>query len=81
MVKAAQNKTSYIFFRIQETQLADTNSIDVEDCWDHSEFGHIAMQSVGRSGGILSLWDARSYNVAEISSLDISSSTGQKKAR
>ena len=54
------------FIGIQETQMANIDAINVEGCWDLSELGHTAMGSSGRSGGLLSLWDANLYEVEEV---------------
>lgn len=48
---------------IQETQLIDVNSINVDVCWDNGEFGHVATPASDRSGGLLSIWDSRIYQV------------------
>nr|KAJ0203968.1 hypothetical protein LSAT_V11C500292530 [Lactuca sativa] len=56
-----RNRSSFV--GIQETQLRNIEAIDVHGCWDSDEFGFSATQASGRSGGILSLWDANVYNV------------------
>ena len=59
-----QNRSSFI--GNQETQLVDINALNAEGCWDQTEFGHVAIQSSGRSGGLLHLWDTRLYNVEDV---------------
>lgn len=51
---------------IQEIQMNNVDRINVEGCWDHTEFGHVAVQSSGRSGGLLNLWDPNLFNVTKI---------------
>lgn len=59
-----KHRSSYL--GVQEIRLSDVNGIDVEGYWDHSEFGFVTTPSSGRSGGILSMWDACMYNVEEV---------------
>ena len=54
------------FLGIQETQLVDTEMINVEGCWDGTEFRHTTIQSTGRSGGLISIWDPSIFEVEEV---------------
>lgn len=51
---------------LQETQLCDSNNIDVDDFCDHNEFRHVGVQATRRSGGLLSIWDDKIYNITEV---------------
>lgn len=54
------------FIAIQETQILDAEHIDVVACWGSSEVDVSRINSYGRSGGLLNLWDARLFKSLEI---------------
>lgn len=54
------------FLGVQETQLSDENNIDVTGCWYNGDFGFAATPSTGRSGGLLSIWDTKLFQVEEV---------------
>lgn len=45
------------FIGIQETHVADPGNIDIKGCWGSSNFEFELVESQGRSGGLLSIWD------------------------
>lgn len=54
------------FLGLQETQLTNTDAIDVRGCWDSDEFWFSTIQSSGRLGVLLSIWDVNIFEVREI---------------
>nr|KAJ0217194.1 hypothetical protein LSAT_V11C300153710 [Lactuca sativa] len=46
--------------------MTNSEDIDVGGCWDSNNFGHATVDSTGRSGGILSIWDESLFNVMEV---------------
>ncbi|XP_023737696.1 uncharacterized protein LOC111885684 [Lactuca sativa] len=65
-VKRLKIQNIISFLGLQETQLMDTSAIDVAGCWDSDEFGFAVSPAVGRSGGLLSMWDSNTFNVVDI---------------
>lgn len=59
-----QHRASFV--GIQETQLVNVNDRDVAGCWGSIDFSYSAIQSQGRSGGLVSIWDSRIFKVSEI---------------
>lgn len=62
-VRRLSMKYRISFMGVQETQLSDENNIDVVGCWYNGEFGFAATPSTGRSGGLLSVWDSKLFQV------------------
>lgn len=56
-VRRLRKKHKLSFIAIQETQISDAEHIDVAACWGSNEFGVSRVNSVGRSDGLLNLWD------------------------
>lgn len=59
-----QNRVMYL--GLQETQLSNSEDIDVDGCWDSSEYGYATVHATGRSGGLMSIWDSNMFTVEEI---------------
>nr|KAJ0216306.1 hypothetical protein LSAT_V11C300135590 [Lactuca sativa] len=62
-VRRLSMKYRISFLGVQEMQLSDENNIDVAGCWYNGEFGFVATPSNGRSGGLLSVWDSKLFQV------------------
>lgn len=45
------------FIGVQETRVADSNSIDTSGCWGSSNYECDFVNPTGFSGGIMSIWD------------------------
>lgn len=45
------------FVGIQETQITNFERIDVNECWGSLDFDFEGVNSSGRSGGLLSIWN------------------------
>lgn len=60
-VRRLRKKHKLSFIAIQETQISDAEHIDVAACWGSNEFGVSRVNSVGRSDGLLNLWDRNFY--------------------
>lgn len=54
------------FLGVKETQLSDDSDIDVTRCQSNGEFGFVATPSTGRSGGLLSIWASKLFQVEEV---------------
>lgn len=65
-VKRLKVRNKISFLGLQETQLTNTDAIDVHGCWDSDDFGFSSIKSSGRSGGLLSIWDVNIFEVKEI---------------
>lgn len=61
-VQRLKHKHMFSFFGTQETHLLDFDSIDVKGCWGANEFGCDRVDAIGRSAGILNLWDSNIFN-------------------
>lgn len=49
------------FIGLQETKLRMTNVATVRNIWGNDNFGFAKVDTIGRSGGILSIWDANTF--------------------
>lgn len=54
------------FIGIQETWMDDYQKIDVKSCWDSTEFDSEGVNAVGRSGGLLCIWNNRLFKKDEV---------------
>lgn len=45
------------FMGIQETQITEFERIDIQGCWGSQDFDYEGVNSTGRSGGLLSIWN------------------------
>lgn len=65
-VKRLKMSLKINFIRIQETWLDDYLNIDVRGCWDSSDFDSEGVNAVGRSGGLLCIWNNRLFKKEEV---------------
>ncbi|KAD2394140.1 hypothetical protein E3N88_41117 [Mikania micrantha] len=56
-------------------QFTDASAIQEKKCWDNSDFEFEVMESSGRSGGLLSLWDPTLFRKSSIDSMDLIAET------
>lgn len=61
-----KNRHKILFFGIQQTQMSNAEEINVAGCWGSNEFEHDGVNAVGRSGGLLSIWDKKLFSVFDI---------------
>ena len=54
------------FIGLQETQLTDFSRIDVNGCWDSKDLEIKGVNSHGRSGGLVSIWNTQVFQKSEI---------------
>lgn len=54
-VRRLKNKHQISFLRVQETQLVDSDNIDVVGCWGDPDHGCDMANATGRSGGLLNI--------------------------
>lgn len=65
-IRRLKRKHKVSFMAIQETQQSDAEQIDARACWGDTEFGVNHTNSIGRSGGLLNLWDSKSFTSTEV---------------
>lgn len=58
----AQNKIN--FLSVQETQFMDSSKIPIQGLWGKRGFQSESVNSNGRSGGLLCVWDPKIFNYA-----------------
>lgn len=54
------------FIGIQETQLNDYTDINVNGCWDSSDYDFEGVNATGRSGGLLSIWNTNCFQKSKV---------------
>lgn len=54
------------FVGIQETWMCDFNKINVQGCWELDEFEYEGVDSNGRSGGLLCVWNPCLFQQTEV---------------
>lgn len=54
------------FVGLQETQISDHTNIDINGCWGSNNFDYVAVDSSGRSGGLISMWDSSCFQKLEV---------------
>lgn len=64
-VRRLKEKNKASFVGIQETQISDSQCLNIRGCWGRGNFNSEAIHSSGRSGGILSIWDPNVFKVKE----------------
>ncbi|XP_023733607.1 uncharacterized protein LOC111881445 [Lactuca sativa] len=47
-------------------QMLDFSNIDVNGCWDSNNFDYAGVDSTGRSGGLISIWDTTCFQKSEV---------------
>ncbi|GKD89234.1 hypothetical protein Tco_1364741 [Tanacetum coccineum] len=57
-VKELNYKHRINFLALQETKMDCISHMDVKSLWGNSNFGFVASDSLGNSGGILCIWEA-----------------------
>ncbi|XP_071699700.1 uncharacterized protein [Rutidosis leptorrhynchoides] len=57
------NKEKPTIFGLQETKCGQTSDNTIESFWGNSDFKFIQKDSVGASGGILTIWDTNIFSV------------------
>ncbi|CAI9266190.1 unnamed protein product [Lactuca saligna] len=66
-VRRLKNQHHISYIGPQETQLLDSDDIDVAGCWGLTTgFDFATIHATGRSGGILSIWDNNLYRVDQV---------------
>lgn len=53
------------FVGLQETQISNFSKINVKGCWDSNKYDFDGVESNGRSGGLISIWDTRCFQKLE----------------
>ena len=56
-IKELKLKHHIDFVGIQETHQVVASSIDIDGCWGNTQYDWEAVDSIGKSGGILCIWD------------------------
>ncbi|XP_022031449.1 uncharacterized protein LOC110932421 [Helianthus annuus] len=56
-IKELKRKNNINFIAIQETQFTDSSKLKVNTFWDNSNFESESVAAMGRSGGLLNIWD------------------------
>ncbi|KAI3751226.1 hypothetical protein L2E82_22274 [Cichorium intybus] len=51
---------------IQETQLTDWGKIDVQGCWGTLDYDYVGVNSDGKSGGLVSIWNKTCFQKSEV---------------
>ena len=65
-VRRLKIKHRAIFVGLQETQIIDHRRIRVKECWDSDHLDFEGVDSAGRSGGLISIWDTRYFMKTEV---------------
>ncbi|XP_023765937.1 uncharacterized protein LOC111914428 [Lactuca sativa] len=65
-VRRLKIKHKATFVGLQETQLSDYSNIDVKGCWDSNDYDFVGVDSSGRSGGLISIWDTRLFQKGDV---------------
>ena len=55
-IRDLKSKNKIDFIGIQETHASVASTIDVGGCWGSNSFDYEAVDSTGKSGGLLSIW-------------------------
>ena len=54
------------FVGLQETQISNFSNINAKGCWDSNEYDFDGIDSNGRSGGLISIWDTRCFQKLDV---------------
>lgn len=54
------------FMGLQETQISNHTNIDVKGCWDDSMMDFEGVDSTGRSGGLISIWNSKLFRKSNV---------------
>lgn len=65
-IRRLKSKHMVSFLAIQETQIIEAENIDVRGCWGADNFGSSKVNSTGRSGGLLNVWDDNLFQITEV---------------
>nr|GFC26176.1 RNA-directed DNA polymerase, eukaryota [Tanacetum cinerariifolium] len=63
-------KNKVNFLAIQETKMENMEDLCVRQCWGNLAFDHVHSDAVGNSGGILCVWDPKSFNKSNVTVSD-----------
>ncbi|GJV26981.1 RNA-directed DNA polymerase, eukaryota [Tanacetum coccineum] len=69
-VKELCTKNKVNFVGLQETKMEAINLFDVRACWGNANFDCVHSDSVGKSGGILCIWDTSSFSRSSVTVSD-----------
>lgn len=59
-VRDSIRKFNIDVYCVQETKLENGTKLNAKSLWGEGNFGWVARESIGRSGGIMTLWNANS---------------------
>lgn len=65
-VRRLKMKYKINFVGIQETWISDYRRINTAGCWDSHEFDSAGVNSTGRSGGLICIWNKSLFTKTEI---------------
>lgn len=54
------------FLGLQETQHYDFSRINVKKCWESTDLDFDGVDSNGRSGGLISIWDTKLFQKTKV---------------
>lgn len=54
------------FIGTQETWMGDYSKIDVRGCWDSADFESDGVDAVGRSGGLICIWNKLLFSKMDV---------------
>nr|GEU34293.1 RNA-directed DNA polymerase, eukaryota [Tanacetum cinerariifolium] len=69
-IKELCHKHRINFVAIQETKMESIDLFSIKSLWGNLNFDHVVGSSVGFSGGILCVWDARMFTKEHVSKSD-----------